>query len=66
MENSETSSQNQKSPLKENTEKITEPVKNSAETPTSNSSSWWGGWISQAKEKVKFVINNSNFNTSPT
>jgi len=51
MENSETSSQ--KSPSKEKLEKSTESP---ATTPSNSSSTWWGGWISQAKEKVGIVI----------
>lgn len=56
MENQETSSQNSNSPLKEKVEKTTQENKSPAETPTSNSSSWWGGWISQAKEKSASVL----------
>jgi hypothetical protein len=52
MENSETSSQTQNSPSKEKVEKTTESP---AVTPSS-SSTWWGGWINQAKEKVRIVI----------
>lgn len=52
MENSETSSQTQNSPSKEKVEKSTGSP---AVTP-SGSSTWWGGWINQAKEKVKNLI----------
>ncbi|XP_070500405.1 BSD domain-containing protein 1-like isoform X3 [Chironomus tepperi] len=52
MENSETSSQNQNSPSKEKVEKSTE----SPATTPSSSSTWWGGWISQAKEKSASVL----------
>jgi hypothetical protein len=52
MENSETSSQTQNSPSKEKVEKSTE----SPATTPSNSSSWWGGWINQAKEKVIEIL----------
>ena len=52
MENSETSSQTPNSPSREKVEKSTESP---AVTP-SGSSTWWGGWINQAKEKVSIVI----------
>ena len=48
MENSETSSQNPNSPSKEKSE-------SPATTPSNNNSTWWGGWINQAKEKVSIV-----------
>ncbi|CAG9797525.1 unnamed protein product [Chironomus riparius] len=52
MENSETSSQTQKSPSKEKVEKSRDSP---AVTPSS-SSTWWGGWINQAKEKSASVL----------
>lgn len=39
---------------KSTTEEAKSPVKDKSPTTPSNpsSSTWWGGWISQAKEKV--------------
>lgn len=40
----------------EKVEKSTTETRNKADSPTSSNATWWGGWISQAKEKVCMLI----------
>lgn len=54
MEQQETTTTQQKtSPSTENHPEDVKPVKDKSPT---NPANWWGGWISQAKEKVSFKL----------
>lgn len=66
MEEKETSSQNENSSTNVKAEKTDVIPKDKTPSPLStNTSSWWGGFISQAKEKVKYLTNFSFEFTSP-
>lgn len=69
MEQKETTTPQQKKIPSPENEQPSATIDKSPTTPTSpTSSTWWGGWISQAKEKVRhfndfgyFPISTDNF-----
>lgn len=55
MEQPETATQQIQSPLKESQPEEVKAVKDKSPTTPTHPNNWWGGWISQAKEKVSFL-----------
>lgn len=59
MEKKESTTQQRKSPSSENLESAEKNDNKPVSTTPTASSAWtssWGGWLSQAKEKVIFII----------
>lgn len=53
MEEQETATKIADEKMEKSKEETTSNIKDkSPTTPSSSNSTWWGGWISQAKEKV--------------